>query len=107
MAQLLSSPGSIVLRDDTAHQQLTVMDRQGPQTRSGTMRARGEVAPTDNVATLTGRVNRRGPALPGLRNSTPSRVAISGLCEWPAMTMSTWAATGSIASAFTSCVTWI
>src|SRR5258708_12777962 len=84
MAQLLSSPGSIVLRDDTAHQQLTVMDRQGPHTCSGTMRARGEVAPTDNVATLTGRGNRRGPALPGLGTSTPPRGALTSLCQAPA-----------------------
>src|SRR6516164_9131524 len=33
---------------------------------------------TATRATAIGRLNRRGPALPGLRNRTPSRVSISG-----------------------------
>jgi hypothetical protein len=61
MAQLLS-----VCRDDT---------------RSSTILARGRAAPSVSVATLTGSLKRRGPALPGLRNSAPSRVATTGVCE--------------------------
>jgi hypothetical protein len=43
-------------------------------------------AATVRYPTVTGRVNRRGPALPGLTNSTPSRRVIWGLWECPAMT---------------------
>jgi len=51
---------------------------------------------------VTGRVNRRGPALPGFRNVTPSRVSTFGWCEWPAITIATPDSAGSIASFFTS-----
>lgn len=43
--------------------------------------ARGAPSPSHSMATLIGRLKRRGPALPGLMYSTPARVCTSGLCE--------------------------
>jgi hypothetical protein len=37
--------------------------------------------------TATGNLKRRGPALPGLTKSTPSRSMMDGLCEWPLITV--------------------
>ena len=38
---------------------------------------------TRSLATVIGRRKRRGPALPGLRYRTPSRVSTNAWCEWP------------------------
>jgi len=66
------------------------------------MRARARPRDASTRAMVTGRVNRRGPALPGFRNVTPSRVSTFGWCEWPAITIATPDSAGSIASFFTS-----
>ena len=49
-----------------------------------------------------GRVNRRGPMLPGFMNRMPSRLASAGLWEWPATTASMASARRSMAIVLTS-----
>jgi len=49
-----------------------------------------------------GSLNRLGPALPGLKYSTPFFIWIDDLCEWPLITACIPAATGSMSSSFTS-----
>ena len=56
-------------------------DITASQTSSVTRRARGRPARTVSMATLTGSVKRRGPALPGFRKRTPSRSSTDGRCE--------------------------
>src|SRR5262249_40222417 len=52
--------------------------------------------------TEIGRRNRRGPALPGLKKSTPSRSSERGWWLWPAITAENPAARGSRSSSLTS-----
>ena len=49
-------------------------------------------------ATDTGRLNLRGPALPGIKESIPFRSSAEGRWEWPLMTAQKPAAAGSRSS---------
>src|SRR5580700_3703109 len=74
-------------------------------TCSSTISGRMPCPDTATRATVTGSLNRRGPALPGLRNNTPSRVSIEGWCEWPKTTAAKPACAGSRSSCEISCST--
>jgi hypothetical protein len=52
--------------------------RPRAQTSRRTIRARTEAPPTRRKAIATGSVNRRGPMLPGFKNSTPPRSVSAG-----------------------------
>src|SRR5438105_950689 len=71
---------------------------------SSWMRARTLSREIFNSPTATGSVRRRGPALPGLTYSTPSRFLTIGLCEWPETT-TLYLPTGSMSSSARLCNT--
>jgi hypothetical protein len=58
-----------------------------------------------NRAILIESQKRRGPALPGLRNKTPSWISARGLCEWPNTIAVSPASAGWTASCERSCRT--
>src|SRR3954454_24013678 len=68
------------------------------------MRARTLFPEMRSSPSAMGSEKRRGPALPGLTYSTPSRSSIIGLCEWPATT-TRYLPCGSKSSSATLCST--
>src|SRR5690349_12980722 len=68
------------------------------------MRARTPFPEMRSSPSAIGSEKRRGPALPGLTYSTPSRSSIIGLCEWPATT-TRYLPAGSTSSSATLCST--
>ena len=69
---------------------LQQVDGQGLAHASGRSINRAEARPSRKVrrATVTGRLKRRGPALPGLSRSTPPSSEMRGTWVWPVITTS-------------------